>query len=252
MDRLIYLSPHLDDAVLSCGALIHDQVRSGKYAVEVWTVCSGDPPPGKLFPFASLLHQRWKTGAEGPAARREEDTIACRRLGCIPVHLDFPDCIYRTVSGTDQPRIKKNEDLFHFDPAADNFFIEELSSIFMREIPEGCRLVAPLGVGGHIDHLVTRTAAEALGRPLEYYADFPYSGIHPEEVKRKTHNMMKPTRYPASSNALQAWQTAVSAYGSQISSFWPSIEKMKFALEQYAASPIGNCLWSKVDFPPTN
>lgn len=247
MDKIIYLSPHLDDAVLSCGAVIWDQIHSDASAVEIWTIFSGDPPPGRLYPFARMLHLRWQTGSEGPSARREEDKAACRVLGCVPVHLDLPDCIYRPVPGTHQPRIRKNDDLFHFDPVKDNPLIGELMQYFSRQLPQDCRLVVPLGVGGHIDHLITRAASESLSRPLLYYADFPYAGDHPEDVEGKTKGFSTPKKTPLSNEALHAWQTAISAYRSQISSFWRSDEKMKSAVAAYGASPYGNCLWSEAD-----
>ncbi len=249
MDKIIYLSPHLDDAVLSCGAIIWDQIRAAASSVEILTIFSGDPPPGRLYPFARMLHLRWQTGSEGPSIRREEDKVACQVLGSVPVHLDLPDCIYRPVPGTHQPRIRKNDDLFHFDPIKDNPLIEELKQYLTRQLPQDCRLVVPLGVGGHIDHLITRAAAEALGRHLLYYADFPYSGDHPEEVEEKTKGLFSPQHFPLSNDALDAWQTAIGAYRSQISSFWRSDEKMKLAVAAYSASPNGNSLWSEAASP---
>ncbi|MBA4379671.1 MAG: PIG-L family deacetylase, partial [Anaerolinea sp.] len=56
--RWIYISPHLDDAVLSCGGLIWEQSHAGTQ-VEIWTVCTGDPPEGPLSPFAEVLHAEW-------------------------------------------------------------------------------------------------------------------------------------------------------------------------------------------------
>ena len=53
----VYLSPHLDDAVLSCGGMIHRQAQAGERVVVV-TVCAGDPPPGPLSDFARSLHER--------------------------------------------------------------------------------------------------------------------------------------------------------------------------------------------------
>src|SRR5207342_3793161 len=35
-------------------------------------------------------------------------------------------------------------------------------------------VLAPVGVGAHVDHLITRSTAELLGRPLVWYSDFPY------------------------------------------------------------------------------
>ncbi|MGH2521295.1 MAG: PIG-L deacetylase family protein, partial [Anaerolineales bacterium] len=51
----LYLSPHFDDAALSCGGTIHQQTRQGERAVVV-TVCAGDSPPGPLSAFAQTLH----------------------------------------------------------------------------------------------------------------------------------------------------------------------------------------------------
>jgi LmbE family N-acetylglucosaminyl deacetylase len=49
--RWIYLSPHFDDAVLSCGGLIFEQARQG-IPIEIWTIFAGNPPPGPLSMFA--------------------------------------------------------------------------------------------------------------------------------------------------------------------------------------------------------
>ena len=47
----IYLSPHLDDAALSCKGSIKQQTQAGE-RVEVWTVCAGEPPDGPLSMFS--------------------------------------------------------------------------------------------------------------------------------------------------------------------------------------------------------
>src|SRR3972149_1310758 len=90
----VYLSPHLDDAVFSCGGLIARQ-SSGGDDVQVVTIFAGDPPVGELPPFAYELHRRW--GGEGSpmGLRRAEDHVACGRLGASVVHLPIPDAIYR-------------------------------------------------------------------------------------------------------------------------------------------------------------
>ncbi|NTU55874.1 MAG: PIG-L family deacetylase, partial [Anaerolineales bacterium] len=48
--RWIYLSPHLDDAVLSAGGLIYEQTRSGT-PVEIWTFMCGVPSGTEFSPF---------------------------------------------------------------------------------------------------------------------------------------------------------------------------------------------------------
>jgi len=59
----VFLSPHLDDAVLSCGGFIFELIQKGE-RVEICTICAGDPPPGELSPLAEMLHQRWGVTAQ--------------------------------------------------------------------------------------------------------------------------------------------------------------------------------------------
>lgn len=78
--KTIYLSPHLDDAALSCGGLVWMQAQAGE-RVEIWTMCAGDPPEGRLSDYAQAHHERWGLGREAVAARREEDARSCNILG---------------------------------------------------------------------------------------------------------------------------------------------------------------------------
>ena len=79
--RWIYLSPHFDDVVLSCGGLIWEQTHSG-ITVEIWTICAGNPPAGPISEYAMGMHKIWKTGSaqETVELRRIEDQNAARRV----------------------------------------------------------------------------------------------------------------------------------------------------------------------------
>jgi LmbE family N-acetylglucosaminyl deacetylase len=245
MPKFVYLSPHLDDAVLSCGAFLWKQVHIDRQPAEVWTIFAGDPPAGELSPFARELHARWQTDAEAPASRRAEDVAACAILGCTPMHLAYADCIYRSLPGGTSPRIEKNMDLFQYDPAKDLPLARELSEFLKSQLPADCALVVPLGVGGHIDHIVTRTAAEILERPLWYYADFPYSADCSEEIREKLPAHTIPCRFDTPSEAMTAWKQAIAAYRTQISSFWLSLEDMEQTMEEYAHTDCGKLLWQR-------
>lgn len=241
MQKYIYLSPHLDDAILSNGAVIWDLVRR-RIPVEVWTIFAGDPPAGNLSPFAREIHQRWQTGASAPAARRGEDQLACERLQVEFHHFEYPDCIYRTLPGSETPLIQKNEDLFQVLPATESALVDEITQNLTRLLPKDAFLVVPLGMGRHIDHQIVRKAGEQLGLPLFYYPDFPYAANHPEELDLLAPKNFVLQHFPLSNLALAAWQYAVEAYVSQISTFWPSLSEMYAKIEEYAHSPIGNCL----------
>ena len=95
---LVCLSPHFDDAVFSCGGLLHRAARAGRRALAV-TVCAAPPPDGEVSPYAARLHARWgadeAAAAEMVARRRAEDEAALGELGVATVYLDLPDAIYR-------------------------------------------------------------------------------------------------------------------------------------------------------------
>jgi LmbE family N-acetylglucosaminyl deacetylase len=87
LGRIVVLSPHLDDAVLSLGATIARAVESGA-RVEVLTVFAGNPDSN-----APTDDWERKTGfataGEASRRRREEDRAACAVLGSIPRWFDY-------------------------------------------------------------------------------------------------------------------------------------------------------------------
>ncbi|MEX2556632.1 MAG: PIG-L family deacetylase [Actinomycetota bacterium] len=90
--RIVVLSPHLDDAVLSLGAAIASWARDGA-RVEILTVFACDPD-------SDAPSRGWDrrggfaTEGEAARARREEDRRACAILGAVPVWLPFGSVDY--------------------------------------------------------------------------------------------------------------------------------------------------------------
>ena len=236
----IYISPHLDDAVLSAGGLIHDQIQAGMQ-VEIWTILCGFPPQGELSPFAQVLHYQWGIPSvdELIRSRRAEDERACEIVGAKPIYFDHLDCIYR--------RGKNNDWLYsyifvppHEDEADLPARIAE--SISARLEPTD-QLVCQLGLGSHVDHILVRRAVELLQRPLLYYTDIPYLFKTPEELAPNTAGM-KANAYTVSEAGLRSWQEAIAAYESQISSLFESPDHMRSQIRQYWSENNGIPLWS--------
>ena len=238
--RWIYISPHLDDAVLSAGGLIHDQIRAGNQ-VEIWTILCGVPPTEELSSFAQVLHFQWGIPKVEDLirSRRAEDEKACQLVGAKPIYFDYLDCIYR--------RGKNNDWLYsyifvppHEDEADLPARIAE--SISARLEPTD-QLVCQLGLGSHVDHIVVRRAVELIQRPLLYYVDIPYLFKTPEEFGPNTAGM-KANAHAVSEAGLGAWQEAIAAYESQISSLFESPDHMRSQIRQYWSDNNGICLWS--------
>lgn len=236
----IYLSPHLDDVALSVGGLLWEQSQAGE-RVSVWTICGGNPPPGDYSPFAESLHTRWQTGAEAMQARRTEDTEACQILGAATVHFDIPDCIYRRSPKTEEYLYASEESLWIPVHPDEETLIDQISAQMKAQLPSGANVVCPLTLGDHVDHRLTRAAAERLGIPLWFYADYPYL-LEAENLKMV--EKLQSTLTPISPEGLLAWQNAVAAHKSQISTFWGSRDEMEMAIQTYAQKMRGAKLYS--------
>jgi LmbE family N-acetylglucosaminyl deacetylase len=239
--KWIYLSPHLDDVALSLGGLVWEQTQAGEQAA-IWTICAGDPPSGVLSPFAEALHARWGTGEQSMPARRAEDISACRILGADYLHFEVPDCIYRRSSLNGEPLYASEEALWWPVHPDEESLVANLTAQLQTQLPDQFHLVCPLTLGNHVDHRLTRTAAERLGIPLKFYADYPY--VLQNENRRKLKNL-RSRRYPISSNGLYAWQAAVATHHSQISTFWSGLPEMRVAIQEYQQQMDGVMLFSK-------
>lgn len=247
--RWIYLSPHPDDAALSCGGLIACQTRQG-LEVEIWTLCAGDPPPGSFSPFAESLHARWQSGEQAPAYRRQEDLESCGRLGAVPRHGRIPDCIYRRSPRSGEFLYSSEESLsraIHGDelPLVEALRLELARDLAADESTDGVQVVCPLTLGGHVDHRLVRAAAERLERPLLYYADYPYSLKAGPLLAGLARAGWERQVFPLSEAHLLAWEEGVAAHASQISSFWESSQAMRQALRAYSAGMGGAALWKR-------
>jgi LmbE family N-acetylglucosaminyl deacetylase len=101
-DRLVVVSPHLDDAVLSLGAAIARATGSGR-SIRVLTVFAGDPG-------STLTAGGWDrrggfaTEGEATRARRTEDLEACNTVGAKLTWLSFSESDYAGPRSEDAVR----------------------------------------------------------------------------------------------------------------------------------------------------
>lgn len=111
MPPLVAISPHLDDAVFGCGALLTTQVPS-----VVITVFAGRPPRRASLPpwdEAAGFHP----GDDVVDARRAEDRAALDTLGARPVWLNFLDAQYGDSPSADSITAALERVLAAADPA---------------------------------------------------------------------------------------------------------------------------------------
>jgi LmbE family N-acetylglucosaminyl deacetylase len=193
---LLVISPHLDDAVLSCGQLI-----KAKPGATIMTILAG---------FPSGAHAGWSGQTTGlPMARdanlmrREEDRCATHVLGAQTVWID----IHAQEYGPDA-----SERLLAIREAIDSAVATtEARSVFV-----------PLGVT-HPDHVIVSDAAllAVVASSLESYVymDMPYGQARPGEVRRRLRRIARKFQIDLVApfaGDLQSKSEAVNAYSSQI------------------------------------
>jgi len=252
----IYLSPHLDDAVLSCGGLLACQSRAGERALVV-TFFAASPTDAPMTDFSRELQERWGDAA-GPAddpvaVRREEDLQALRRLGVEGVHLPFLDCVFRVDPRTGQSLYPSEEAIFGEVHPAERGWEGELLEALYDAVgnPGQATIYAPVTAGHHVDHILVRRVAIRLlqqGYRVLFYEDYPYAG---DESAVAAARADWPDRcWSARARfyddaALYAKGDAVACYASQISTFWCDLDEMRRALGEFgrlaAAAHPGGC-----------
>jgi hypothetical protein len=120
--------------------------------------------------------------------------------------------------------------------------IETLKVELEESIPPDSEIVSPLALGGHVDHRLVRAAVEALGRPVSYFADFPYL-VDMNEPQIDLEREMLHNLYPISERGLETWQASIAAHDSQISTFWGSLGQMREAVQAYWEPTRGLVIW---------
>lgn len=187
----LFLSPHLDDAVLSCGALIEAQAQGREIIVATLFTESGPAPHTRAA--RSFMRQCTVPDAgELFEARQSEDRAVLADMGVQSIHLGEVDALFRRrrkppmvgSSAWDRllPELNHRYATYRFDIAlgriarGDQALIRQLRGDVARLMAQTKAeiLFCPAGVGKHVDHLITREVGKGHPDNVVMYSDFPY------------------------------------------------------------------------------
>lgn len=160
--RVLAVSPHLDDAAFSAGGVLALLADAG-HEVTVVTCLTASVPEPQGFALACQTDKGLGPEVDYMAVRRAEDEAAMAALGVQHLHLPLPEAPHR---GYDSPAalfagVRPDDDL-------DRRLLPLLADL------DGDVLLAPQGLGGHVDHLQVVRAVAALHRPTAWWRDAPY------------------------------------------------------------------------------
>jgi len=172
--RTLLISTHPDDVAYSIGATVLTKFFSRPMMlVTIFTKST-------YAPFAKTS----KNSKNVTKLRRREDTRFAKAIGVTLHRFDFPDTTLRGYPDLESIFYVPRGDL---DPVFPSVFnaLKEFFSLFPN-----AKIVAPLGVGNHVDHLIVSEICVKIGkeqeRELVFFEDLPYSGWYSlEEVENR-------------------------------------------------------------------
>jgi len=158
---ILYLSPHFDDVVFSCPLHVLRHTSRGGTAVVATVFSEGDES---------------QKGKQLYKARKEEDQTALSILGAGQHTVGLTDAPFRA------PGFRSFSDIVLSETGADEPTLREVTDkiegLLDQFKPE--TIVATLGVGTHIDHLLVHEAVRKINpadTEILFYEDRPYSEI---------------------------------------------------------------------------
>ncbi|MBN1136578.1 MAG: PIG-L family deacetylase [Anaerolineae bacterium] len=248
MTKHIYLSPHLDDAVLSCGGAIHRHTAAGE-PVLVLTFFAGEASAhgatGALSSFALLQHHYWGDPPCPMALRRAEDVAALSLLQADWYHAGYLDAVYR-ADASGRWLYTDLETLLGQVQPGDPMVLAQTDLIaqvlgFARHAVDPV-IYAPLAVGRHVDHQIVHAAARQLasrGCRVAFYEDYPYADQPGASEAALTASGAKDWRLEVihlSPADVAAQVSAVDYYRSQLGILFRGAEAMPSRVWGFAAS----------------
>ena len=180
------MSPHLDDAVLSCSGLL--TVLSKKTEVTVITLFTHVSYPN-TFSAKRFLQKCQTTDLQQLFKdRRYEDVVTVTSLGVKAHHLGYEDGTWRKLNKVSIFREKVGlfiPEVLHRYPTflrikrgkmhrEDQELILEIRDKLKSIVGNNVVFFAPLAIGGHIDHIITREVASLFPNTI-FWSDFPYN-----------------------------------------------------------------------------
>lgn len=185
-NRCYFISPHLDDAILSAGGLISTLAKTHK--VKVITIFSkASEKPYTFFCRRYLNTCHYQDADMFFKDRKKEDQRLFHRLGIDPQYLDFADAAWRK-------KTKKNwlinilPELSHLYPTRfhilsgrisqeDIILIDQIKKKLISFIPPNKKTIVfcPLAIGQHVDHIIVREICRQIFKQVIFWSDYPYN-----------------------------------------------------------------------------
>lgn len=197
-----FISPHLDDAALSAGGLITYLAKKTK--VTVITVFTRANNHSSLSAKAYLKQCKYNNSLLLYRDRRKEDRKAYNSIDVPIHHLGYTEALWRTKSSNSLtkllskiiPEINCLYPIYRLHITSGKINKKDIISVVqiaerLKKIignsQKNVAIFTSLGIGNHVDHLITRSAVEYLWKPV-YWLDQPYCNTYAIPFNKRNHD----------------------------------------------------------------
>lgn len=187
-NNFYFISPHIDDVIFSCGAFFNKLASEGKKIGLINIFTKGDPVYQTRFNRKYLNKCGFDNVEKFFEARKKEEESLSSQTDASIFNLDFIDAGWRFRD--EELIFRTNDD--DFDISTVDKIAEKIAGI-IKPANSKTLVFLPIGVGRHIDHLMTRSLNRYFGPgDIVYYAEFPYILRHqlPDAFIRR-HNLVE-------------------------------------------------------------
>jgi hypothetical protein len=245
--RCYFISPHLDDAILSAGGLILSLAYETKLTIiTIFTnyidLSSNDIQTN------NVNRKDYQSKINRTSIRKWEDFLVCKNLGLPCKHLNFTvasqrinrqsileklfgnifqkgNLLYPNAKDLLSGKVKKQ----------DKILMKIIKSKLMKIIrsEKDTLIFSPIGIGKHVDHILTRDICTRYFRNIIYWSDFPYNLKSPQDDIFMFMNHLKEKKFIRNNRRKNIY---IKYYRSQIKSLFPMGEIPQIP-EKYYINP---------------
>lgn len=183
--KSVFISPHFDDAILSCGGLMLELAgKTEMTVVNVFSKANAGPHTLSARRFLKFSGNH-SSAQELYSARELEDKSALQELGVKVINLGLEDALFRrkdskSIFGKVLPELNHVYPTYPLhiirganpnDPA-----FKQVKNKLKKLYKENSIIYfSPYGIGNHADHQVVSSVSRDLFKKLVLYSDFPYN-----------------------------------------------------------------------------
>lgn len=202
--EVVFFSAHFDDAALSCSELISILTKRNIKVTVVNCFTNAHKGPytfsGKKF---LKISGDYMDATVFYRDREEEDRKALEFLGVKRIiNLSLEDGLFRRNKNSNFigkliPEFSHIYPFFKFfitgNILKSDFAQKDLIKKIRTQKFRNSYIFAPLAIGNHVDHQITRNSVEKIFKEIIYYSDFPYNTKKqikiPKNFKKHEHNV---------------------------------------------------------------